>query len=145
MAGLKLIALDSEDLAMMSAQVQDAITKPTMLDYVPKQKQFSLVMNRFAWDAVKNKRDKSYERRGAALVFAGVTNVRTRGIKRGDDTQTLSILAVQFFPNEAPGGVIEITFSNDALIHLDVECVEARLDDLGSAWETKFKPRHPKA
>ena len=50
MAGLKLIALDQEDLAIVSAHVQDAVSKPEMLDYSPKKKQFSLFLNRFAWD-----------------------------------------------------------------------------------------------
>ena len=30
-------------------------------------------------------------------------------------------------------------------IALDVECIEAQLADVGGAWETAHKPRHPDA
>lgn len=145
MAGLKLLAMDTEDLAVISAHVQDAVSKPSMLEYVPSKKQFSIVINRFAWDAVKNRRASGYERRGAALTFAGVQNVKALGVRRNDDSQILSLLTVKFTPGELPGGKLDLIFADGPILQLDVECVEVRLDDIGSAWETKFKPRHPLA
>lgn len=145
MAGLKLIAMDAQDLEVFSANVQDAISKPEMLDYKPSKKQFSIVMNRFAWDASAEKRRQTYERRGAALVFAGVTGVKALGIRRDDPEQMLSLLTIKFTPTELPSGKIDLIFADGVIVQLDVEFIEARLDDLGSAWETKFKPRHPLA
>lgn len=142
---LRLMALDAEDLAVISAQVQDAVTKPEALDYRPREKRFTIVVNRFAWDAAERKSSagKSFERRQSVLSFARVSKVRSSGIRRGDASQVLSLLAVRFIETDLPAGTIEMVFSDGPLIHLDVECVEAQLEDLGGAWETRFKPRHP--
>jgi hypothetical protein len=143
MDGLKLMALDASDLTVISAQMQDAITKPDLIDYAPAARRFTIVANRFAWDAEKGGGSATHERRKTALSFARVTGVRTIGIRRGDDSQALSLLAIRFHPGEAPAGTIELIFADDAAIRLDVEVIEAQMADLGAAWETRFKPRHP--
>jgi hypothetical protein len=145
MADLKLIAMDGADLAVISAHVQDAVCKPAMFDYSPSKRQFSLVLNRFSWDVAHSERKGAYQRHGSVLTFTGVNAVRTRDIQRGSDAQVLSLLSVQFAADNPPAGIIEIVFSNGPILQLDVECIEVRLNDLGSAWETKFKPRHPLA
>ena len=55
----------------------------------------------------------------------------------------LSLLAVRFEPDERPAGRVILTFSGDASIQLQVECIEAELKDLGPAWSTRSKPEHP--
>lgn len=142
---LRLMALDAEDLAVVSAQVQDSVTKFEALDYRPREKWFTLVVNRFAWDAAGRQSGgkDSYERRQSVLSFARVLKVRTSGIRRNDTDQVLSLLAIQFAETDAPAGTIELVFADGPLIQLDVECIEAQLEDLGAAWETRFKPRHP--
>ncbi|WP_246272888.1 DUF2948 family protein [Oricola thermophila] len=142
---LKLMALDADDLAVISAQVQDAVTKPEAADYRPREKRFTMVINRFAWDAAEGARRsrKGFERRQAVLSFARVMKVRSTGIRRDGDGQVLSLLAIRFAETDAPAGTIELVFADGPLIHLDVECIEAQLEDLGGAWETRFKPRHP--
>ena len=144
---LKLMALDAEDLAVISAQVQDAVTRPDAFDFAQREKRFTLVINRFAWDAAdaKPRSGSAYERRQSALSFARVLNVRSTGVRRGDADQVLSLLAIRFAETDAPAGTVELVFADGPLIHLDVECVEAQLEDLGGAWETRFKPRHPVA
>jgi len=142
---LRLMALDAEDLAVVSAQVQDAVTKPEAIDYRPREKRFTLVVNRFAWDAAgsKARSGETYERRQSVLSFARVLDVRSTGVRRGDADQVLSLLAIRFSETEAPAGTVELVFADGPMIHLDVECVEVQLEDLGGAWETRFKPRHP--
>lgn len=149
MTGLKLMALDASDLTVISAQVQDALTKPDLIDYAPAQKRFSLVLNRFAWDAKGNRaRAKDgFERRRAVISFAQVLGVQSRGIRQGSNDQVLALLALRFVPDkaeaESPGGTIEMLFANDVSIRLTVEAIEAQLADTGGAWTAKFKPRHP--
>ncbi|TIS73354.1 MAG: DUF2948 family protein, partial [Mesorhizobium sp.] len=46
---LKLIALDDQDLSIISAHVQDAVMKVSDLEYLPAAKRFVLTMNRFVW------------------------------------------------------------------------------------------------
>ena len=143
MSGLKLIALDESDLTVISAQMQDAITRPDYLDFAPATHRFTLVANRFAWDAETGRRSDGHERRRAALSFAGVQSVKTFGVRRGDDKQVMSLMAIRFLPTELPAGTIEMVFADDVAIRLEVEFIEAQLADLGAAWETNFKPRHP--
>ena len=141
---LKLMAMDKEDLSIMSAYMQDAVFKPADLDFQARHGRFLLVGNRFVWEEANGKRRRGFERRRAALHFNRVAAVRSRGVDRRDDDAVLSLLAVNFVPgDDEPAGRIELIFSGDVAVELDVECVEAQLSDLGAAWETGFKPAHP--
>ncbi|MGB7433192.1 MAG: DUF2948 family protein [Ahrensia sp.] len=145
MKPLKLMALDREDLTVIAAQVQDAITKPAYFEFSARDKRFTIVLNRFAWDAEGKKSDTKHQRRQAALSFAQVTGVRSRNVRRDDDGQILNLLTVRFVAGEAPSGIIELLFADGPAIELDVACIEVQLADLGGVWGTRFKPRHPLA
>lgn len=141
---LKLMALDKEDLSVISAYMQDAVFKAADLDYLAAEKRFILVGNRFVWEEAEGKRKKGFERRRAALHFNSVSKVRSLGFKRSDRNQVLSLLAINFVPgDDLPSGQIELIFSDGAAVELVVEAVEAQLTDLGAAWETEFRPHHP--
>src|ERR1700712_7455 len=95
MTDLKLLALDGEDLAIVSAHMQDAVFKVGDMEYAPRSLQFSLAANRFDWERSESK-DASYERHRAALVFKRVLTVRTQGIDRRRREAVLSLLAIRF-------------------------------------------------
>ena len=141
---LKLVALDEEDLQVLSAHLQDAVLKVSDLQYLGVEKRFVLTANRFAWEEAKPKflRKPTYQRRRTTLHFNRVTAAKATGIDRQKQDDVLSLLAIRFIPGEAPTGTIELTFSANAAIRLDVECIEAQLADLGAAWETESLPRH---
>ena len=65
MEPLKLIALDEEDLAVVSSLLQDAVLRVADMTYVPAQKRFAAVLNRFEWEkAVKEgERTRTIRRR----------------------------------------------------------------------------------
>ncbi len=89
---------------------------------------------------------KGFERRRAALVFKRVLAVRSTGIDRRRRDEVLSLLSIAFEQKgEGPEGTIELTLAGAAEIVLDVECIEVALADIGGAWETASKPRHPGA
>ncbi len=143
MTDLKLVALDSEDLAVISAHMQDSVFKVADIDWSPRDKQFSLATNRFVWEEAARKR-KGFERRRAALVFKRVLSVRSIGIDRARRDDVLSLLALRFEQKgEGPEGMLELSLSGTASIVLEVECIEVQLADIGGAWETTSKPRHP--
>jgi hypothetical protein len=145
MDALKLLALDTEDLDVVSAHVQDAVFKVSGIAFSGRSGQFSIELNRFVWEKAEE-RSKVYERRRAVLLFKRVRAVRSIGFDRRDGDQVLSLLALRFEQaGEGPEGTLELTLSADATIELDVECIEAQLADTGGAWETGFKPRHPAA
>ncbi len=140
---LKLIALDADDLAIVSAHVQDAVTKVGELRLEPAARRFLLPLNRFCWEIEAGRFRKPHnERRNSVLHFEGVRGVRTAGVDRGKTQDVLELLAVTFEPGEAPGGAVELVFAGGAAVRLDVDYVEARLTDLGGAWEAIARPKH---
>lgn len=143
MDALKLMALDAEDLEIVSAHVQDAVLKVSGIVFNGRSGQLSIELNRFVWEKA-DERSKAYERRRAVLLFKRVQAVRSVGFDRRDGDKVLSLLALQFEQKGAgPEGTLELVLSADATIALDVECIEVQLADTGGAWETGFKPRHP--
>jgi hypothetical protein len=142
MAALKLIALDDQDLSIVSAHVQDAVMKVSDLEYLPTAKRFVLTMNRFAWEAKSGLFRQHNERRQSVLHFDRVLGVKTSGIARDKPAEVLSLLAISFIPISKPAGIVELVFSGGGTIMLDVECIEARLADVGGSWEATSRPVH---
>lgn len=138
---LKLKALDQDDLAVISAHVQDSVVKPAEFVRDGKRQRFILVMNRFSWESAPRGRGV-YERRRSTLRFDRVSKVRSRGIDTSQEGQVLSLLAIRFEETDAPAGTVNLVFAGGAEIQLEAECIEAELTDLGPAWETHFKPKH---
>jgi hypothetical protein len=148
MAELKLIALDADDLAIISANLQDAVMKVGDLAFLPREKRFAAVANRFDWvDAIEKEtvRDdgRPYARRRTALRFERVLSARVQGLDLNNKEAVTSLLAIGFEPLDAPAGQITLQFADGGAIRLDVECIEAELRDLGPAWQAKSKPQHP--
>lgn len=141
---LKLAALDDEDLSVISACVQDAVMKVGDLTYLPKEKRFALALNRFIWEEADRKA-RSFERRRAALIFDRVTGVSSTSLRQDRPEAVLNLLAIQFEPTDAPAGQLLLIFAGGAVVRLDVECIEARLADLGAAWATRARPSHEAA
>ena len=142
MAALKLIALDDQDLSIVSAHVQDAVMKVSDLEYLPAAKRFVLTMNRFVWEAKSGLFRQHNERRQSVLHFDRVLGAKTSGIQRDKPAEVLSLLAVSFIAISKPAGIVELVFSGGGTVMLDVECVEARLADIGGSWEATSRPVH---
>jgi hypothetical protein len=138
---LKLLALDEEDLAVISAHVQDAVLKVGDLIYLPKERRFLLAMNRFGWEKADGRR-RDYERRRAALSFDRVLSAQVSNIRRDQPDSVLELLAVSFEPTESPAGYVTLVFAGGGAVRLEVECIETRLADLGAVWATAQKPSH---
>jgi Protein of unknown function (DUF2948) len=144
MGKLKLFALDTEDLQIVSAHLQDAVARVGDFAWLPAEKRFALILNRFDWTEGAA-RDKTHHRRRTALHFERVGSVRRRGIRQDNPDAVLNLLAIRFKETDSPAGEIELVFSGGAVIRLSVECLEARLSDLGPAWSTKSVPGHDSA
>jgi hypothetical protein len=143
MTPLKLLALDEEDLQVLSSHLQDAVVRVGDMAYLPSQKRFAAVLNRFDWESASTKGGKDYQRRRTALRFDRVLRAQHKDLRPNAPDRVLELLAIQFEPDDAPGGKITLAFSGDVTIRLEVECVEAEMRDLGPAWSTRSKPEHP--
>lgn len=140
MTELKLLALDAEDLEVISATVQDAVVKVADMGYSAGDGRFALLMNRFAWEA-DTPRGRG-ERRRTALHFDRVTAVQTAGFDANALDGVLSLLAIRYLPGDEPAGHVELSFAGGGTVRLTVDYIEARLQDLGAAWAAKARPDH---
>lgn len=141
MTDLKLLALDAEDLEVISAHVQDAVVRVADMGYARADHRFALLMNRFDWETGLAKRDKGVRKR-AALHFDAVQSVVTNGFDPAAPEGVLNLLAILFTPTDGPAGTVELSFAGGGTVRLGVECLEARLSDLGAAWAATAKPGH---
>jgi hypothetical protein len=133
---LRLAALDTEDLTVISAHLQDAILRPEDLTYLAGEQRFLMVARRFDWTP-----DAPPRRRLTGLHIERVQGVKSRGLMPGDTTP-MSLLALTFEPTDAPSGHIDLVFSGGAALRLAVECIEVRMKDLGPVWESATRPGH---
>ena len=138
---LKFVALDGEDLAVVSAHLQDAVLKVSDVMYRPQEKRLVIALNRFDWEGAQAGQTE-YRRRRAALRFERVLACKCRNVQQRGKEAVLNLLAVEFAPTNAPSGVVTLTFSGDAALRLEVECLEAELADLGPTWSTSACPMH---
>lgn len=136
MSLVKLTALDAEDLEVVSAHMQDAVVRTEDITYLKPTRKFALIANRFAWES------GARERRRSGLRFDRIESVKSRRIVLGESDLILSLLAVRFEPGDPPSGTIVLDFSGGGAIRLKAECIEARLEDLGPAWDTERTPSH---
>jgi hypothetical protein len=137
---LKLIALDGDDLAIVSAHLQDAVLKIGDIAYRPAERRFALALRRFDWEGAAS---GARRRRLTALHFERVASARSSGIDAGSPGVVLNLLAITFTERDAPAGDLTLHFSDGAAIRLDVECIEGQMKDLGPVWEAVAIPGHP--
>ena len=143
---LKLIAMDADDLKIVSAHVQDAVVRSKDLAWNKRAQKFALALNRYVWERdgrITGEKRRTPERRRAMMHFERVTSAKSLGVDR-EGEQVLSVLAVTWEPKseDDAAGTIEITFSGDAAVRLDVECIEARLSDTDASWAAVARPEH---
>ncbi|GAA4106291.1 hypothetical protein GCM10023067_00110 [Aminobacter aganoensis] len=77
-----------------------------------------------------------------SCISTRVLSVKLFGISRTKKDEVLELLAIGFAQGEDPAGEIELLFSGDAAIRLEVEVIEARLTDTGAAWQASSRPIH---
>ena len=142
MQPLRLVALDEQDLEIVSAHVQDAVTKVGDIHYSAADKQLVLPVNRYAWEKKRGLFSRRGERRLSVLHFNRVLALRSSGIDPKNRDAVLSLLAIEFAETDAPAGEMVLIFAGGGAMSLQVEVIEVQLADLGGAWEAAARPRH---
>ena len=100
---LKLIALDTDDLEVISTHLQDAVVNVADIVWLRSEKRVVLALNRFDWEAASGD-EPQYQRRRTALRFERVNGVKCRNVQPKDKDAVLNLLSVEFQPADAPGG-----------------------------------------
>jgi len=141
---LKFVVLDEEDLEVVSAHLQDAVTKVSDVLWRPQEKRLVVALNRFDWESAQAATPE-YRRRRTALRFERVLSCKSRAVSPAGNDAVLNLLDIEFSETNAPSGVVTINFSGGATLRLEVECLEAELADLGPSWTTTACPVHAAA
>ena len=121
MRSLKFVALDEEDLAVISTHLQDAAVKVADVIWRPQEKRLVVALDRFDWCSADGD-NPEFRRCRAALRFERVSACKCRQLN--------------------PAGEVRLVFSGGGVLRLDVECLEAELADLGPAWPVTARPAH---
>ena len=145
---LKLRAEDEEDLNTISAILQDALVTVSDMTYLPQERRFVLVANRFRWECDPDLLTTAaegedcppcpvFERVLTGLCFEGVSGVRLKGIDRSHPGRILELLHLGW-----DAGCLTLTFAGGAMIRLETPRISFRLDDICEPWPTLSRPRH---
>ena len=127
---LRLIAHDADDLTVVSSLMQDAAVRVGDVGYDHAKRTLALLVNRYRWEG------KPRTRARAALRLGGVLKAQRRGWPPSDDA-VLALLAIR-----QDGDVVTLDFAGGASLRLEVECIDATLEDLTGPWGTKSRPSH---
>jgi hypothetical protein len=127
---LKLIALDADDLAVISAQVQNARVQTAEIIWRPLEKRLVIGLDRLDWEQALAGETEP-RRMISALRFDRVLSCKSRNIDLALAGTTLDLLGIEFNLADAPGGSVVLLFDGGGALRLDVECLECELADLG--------------
>ena len=127
---LKLIALDADDLAVISTHVQDARVQSSDIIWRQGEKRLVVGMSRLDWEQTLDGETEP-RRLVAALRFDRVLACKSRNIDLAAPEAVLDLVGIEFHEGEPPGGNALLLFSGGGALRLDVECLECELTDLG--------------
>jgi hypothetical protein len=151
---VKIVARDAADLAVVSACLQDALIPLNEMRYLPQERRFVMVANRFRWERAVGAaqqpapaKDASFDsdeedfgalqRTNAGICIDHVLSVRSRNIDRSRPDDFLSLLSVRL-----DGNKLNFLFAGGGVIQVEVEILALYLSDLGKAWPTQWRPDH---
>ncbi len=135
---LRLRIEDEEDLSVAATVLQDAIIPAADMAFLPEERRFVFVANRFCWEEGQSGKD-AYERVNCGVAFDGVEAVRSRDVA-AEPGAMLNLLTVG-----VEDGAIMLVFAGGGAIRLDASAVRGHLEDLGEPWPTRSRPDHPGA
>ena len=141
MEQVKFVALDKDDLEVVSTHLQDARVKVADVMWRPQEKRLVIALDRFDWLSAEGTKPE-LRRCRAALRFDRVNCCKCRSVNPHGKDDILNLLAVEFAGTDGPAGVVTLTFSGGGALRLEVECLEVELADLGPSWPAEARPVH---
>ena len=139
---LKLIARTDEDLRIISAHLQDSIASTKNIANLKDNKIFLMQLNRFMWEDVEKGVFRKNKRIRTILKFDNVIKTKAKNIPQINKQIFLDFLAIESNKLTDNSYEIRLIFSGDTAVKINVEVIDVTLDDQGSPWESKTKPKH---
>ena len=118
----KIIARSSDDLQFISAYCSNSIIKINNIKYLKKNKIFLILLERV-------NQDKKNQKISSILKFEFIDSSKSKNIDQKDDKMLLKLIAIKLFKVKK-NYEITLLFSNNAIINLSAEIIEATLEDL---------------
>ena len=118
----KIIARSSDDLQFISAYCSNSSVKINDIKYLKKNKIFLILLERI-------NQDKKNQKISSILKFEFVDSSKSKNINQQDTNIMLKLLAIKLFKVKK-NYEINLFFSNNAIINLSAEIIEATLEDL---------------
>ncbi len=141
MEPVKFVALDRDDLEVVSTHLQDATVRVADVHWRPQEKRLVLAVDRFDWMGATCPQ-RELQRCRSVLRFERVLGCKCRHVDPAGKDGILNLLAVEFDETDPPGGVVTLTFSGGPALRVEVECLEAELVDVGPTWSETELPAH---
>lgn len=138
---LALIAADLEDLKTVSALLQDAVVKVGDTTYLPEEKRFVFVGNRYVWENAKRSFFNQGQRVRTGVHIDDVKSVKSRAVRMDAKEAVLDILSAEYEGDEN-GGTITLNLAGGGTIALDVDAINVTLKDLSEPWRASRRPDH---
>ena len=138
--GLRLIAEDEEDLAIISAHLQDAVIRIGDIAYLPKSRRFAAFLNRYCWEGCPD--GAVGERTRTGLHFNNVLKVKATNVRQNDPDALAELLALSFHGTNGGAGHVDLMLAGGGCIRLEVEAIDATLRDISEHWPARARPDH---
>jgi hypothetical protein len=141
--GLRLKAVDSDDLSVIAACLQDALIPLSEMVYLAAEDRFLAAFTRFRRECLADPTQcAGLTQCQSVLIFNEVESVRHYGLDSRFGGVRLELLTVVAEP--APNGATDITllFAGDAAVRLRVRVIRATLEDFGEPSSAPVPPAH---
>ncbi len=139
---LRLMAADAEDLKVISTCLQDAVAKIGDFAFLPRERRFAFVANRFLWECCTDKETGAFARVRVGAHFDDVLAVKQLNLRSDVKEAIVELLAVRFEPGADGAGAVILDFAGGGAIRLEVESINCEMRDLSAPWRTRARPSH---
>src|SRR5437763_13893025 len=110
MEPVKFVALDRDDLEVVSTHLQDALVKVCDVLWRPQEKRAVVALSRFDWLSAEGTKPELRRCRSALRVERG-NCCKCRNVNPAGQGAVLNLPAVEFADTEPPAGVVRLSFS----------------------------------
>ena len=130
--GLRLKATDAEDLAIISAFLQDARVPLREMAFMVDEQRFYAVFVRYMRELQEDPTScDGLTERQAALEFEGIEVVKHRGLDAADTAREYSLLTIATQPGRDHLIHVDLVFEGDMTIQLRTNKIACKLTDFG--------------
>ena len=148
---LRLLARDGDDIAVVSALLQDAIIPGADMEFNRKTNQFILVANRFCWeipplaDVTSSDGKPVHERRLCGMRIGHVVAVQHHNWPEMRQDALFNLLALRHVDMAEKAGEetsLQFEFSGGSSLRLITDKIDIALADLDAGHPTSLQPAH---